>query len=335
EAPWNGFEVAAFTVPAVQVSHTDEGTWITATDSDEVATRETLERWTEAIANVDAPPGHETPPAVESTTRSTDREAWTSQVLDALDRIERGDLEKVVLAQALTTDLSRPVDVTSTLSRLASRYPGCYRFAFDRADGGTFFGATPERLVAKRDTALSTEALAGSVPRGETAAEDEDYLTEMVESGKAQREHGFVVDSIRDNLRPHAIDVRVGDQTVRRLATIQHLRTPIEADLGPDRHVLDVVGALHPTPAVGGAPQEAACEAIRSIETFDRGWYAGPIGWFDADGDGEFAVGIRSAVARGSTVTSFGGNGIVADSDPDEEWAEVQLKLEAIRDDLR
>ncbi|MCL7418045.1 MAG: chorismate-binding protein, partial [Halalkalicoccus sp.] len=129
-------------------------------------------------------------------------------------------------------------------------------------------------------------------------------------------------------------EVRVAEQTVRKLATIQHLRTPIRADLAADEHVLSIVEALHPTPAVGGLPPENAWETIRETEAFERGWYAAPVGWFDAAGNGEFAVAIRSGVASDDLVTLFAGNGIVADSDPDEEWEEVQLKYRAILDAL-
>jgi menaquinone-specific isochorismate synthase len=126
----------------------------------------------------------------------------------------------------------------------------------------------------------------------------------------------------------------VGEQTIRKLATIQHLRTPIEARLDADEHVLSVVETLHPTPAVGGIPLEVALEAIRDFEPFDRGWYASPVGWFDATGDGEFAVAIRSAIGDGDSVTMFGGNGIVADSDPAEEWDEVLPKFRPVLDEL-
>jgi menaquinone-specific isochorismate synthase len=244
-------------------------------------------------------------------------------------------LTKVVLAQALSVDLENPIDVPATLERLRRRYSNCYRFLVGHESGGTFFGAPPERLVSKRGERVETEALAGSVPRGETPAADATHAERMRADAKLEHEHGLVVDAIREQLAPLARDLAVGERTIRRLATIQHLRTPIEATLEGDRHVLDLVEALHPTPAVGGVPPDAALETIRDTETFERGWYAAPVGWFDADGDGEFAVAIRSAVAADGTATLFAGNGIVADSDPDEEWDEVQLKFRPILDELR
>jgi len=152
---------------------------------------------------------------------------------------------------------------------------------------------------------------------------------------KNGREHDLVVGAVRDQLSPFG-RVRVGDRTVRRLATIQHLYTPVSATLAHDAHVLDLVEALHPTPAVGGLPPARALATIRDTEPFDRGWYAAPVGWFDAAGNGEFTVAIRSAVVAPDRrrVTTFAGVGLVADSDPDEEWDEVQLKYRPILDEL-
>jgi len=139
----------------------------------------------------------------------------------------------------------------------------------------------------------------GSTGRGDTPAEDEWLATELLESEKDGYEHEVVADAIREQLEPFASSVGTGDRSVRRLATVQHLRTPISAELAGDEHVLSLVEALHPTPAVGGLPPDAALETIRETETFDRGWYAAPVGWFDAPGNGTFAVAIRSALARG------------------------------------
>ena len=330
---WEGFHAASFVIPRLQLTRTDDGVWLTAVgEAGDVA--DELDR---AWARIETLPQMraigETPGAI-ATSRSTTRSGWRRQVERSLERIAAGELEKVVLAQALTVDLESSIDVPVTLERLRRRYPNCYRFAVDGAGQTSFFGAPPERLAAKHGDALQTEALAGSVPRGTDPDEDDAHAARLHDSEKLRREHEFVVDAIGRHLKPVTESISVGDRTVRRLATIQHLRTPITATVDRDRHVLDVVEALHPTPAVGGVPQGAACETIRSVEGFDRGWYAAPVGWFDAAGDGEFAVGIRSAVAAGQTATLFAGNGIVADSDPDEEWAEIDLKFRPILDEL-
>ncbi|GAB3663508.1 isochorismate synthase [Halopiger thermotolerans] len=334
---WDGFDAASFVIPRVFVVRSDEGegTWLTAVGGDAAEATARLERWHDRIADLPAMQPSGAGPGVAATRRTTSREEWRAGIEAALERIADGRLTKVVLAQALSVDLEGPIDVGATLERLRREYPNCYRFRIGREGGTTFFGAPPERLVAKRGPRVATEALAGSAPRGETPDEDQQHADRLLESDKLRREHELVVDAIRDQLAPLAQDLDVADRTIRKLATIQHLRTPIEATLDGDRHVLEIVEALHPTPAVGGMPPDAAWETIRQTEPFDRGWYAAPVGWFDADGDGEFAVGLRSGIATDEAVTLFAGSGIVADSDPDEEWEEVQLKFRPILDELR
>lgn len=333
--PWTGFDAASFVVPQLLVTRSDETTWLTTVAPDETTAVDRLDDWQERLSELPAMRPSGTGPGVAATRRTTSPAAWTEQVETALDRIAAGTLTKVVLAQALEVDLAGQIDVPAMLERLRRQYPNCYRFLVGNETGGTFFGAPPERLVSKRDRRVETEALAGSVARGETPEKDEEFVNRMLDDEKFQREHGLVVDSIRDQLAPLASELTVEAQTIRRLATIQHLRTPISATLADDHHVLELVEALHPTPAVGGVPPETAWETIRETETFDRGWYAAPVGWFDAAGDGEFAVAIRSGLATSENVRLFAGNGIVADSDPTEEWEEVQLKFRPILDELR
>ncbi|SFS56881.1 isochorismate synthase [Halostagnicola kamekurae] len=333
--PWEGFDAASFVIPAVQVTRSDDGVWLTATATSEDEVAERLERAHARFEELPAMRPSGNGPGVDRTDRSTTPAEWTEQVETALDRIERGELIKVVLAQSLTASLDGTVDVPATLERLRRTYPNCYRFSFAHETGGTFFGTPPERLVAKRGRTVETEALAGSAPRGDDPAADDEFAETLRDSEKVGHEHGLVAEAIREQLDPLAESVTASERTVRRLATIQHLRTPITATLEGDRHVLEIVEALHPTPAVGGVPPSAAWETIRSTESFDRGWYAAPVGWFDGNGDGEFAVGIRSAVTADRSVTLFAGNGIVADSDPADEWDEVQLKFRPILDELQ
>ncbi|APW99039.1 isochorismate synthase [Halobiforma lacisalsi AJ5] len=333
--PWTGFDAASFVIPEILVVRSDDGTWLTAVAESADAAEDRLERWTDRLAEMPAMRPSGSGPGIADTRRSTSPGEWTDQVETALERIADGRLTKVVLAQALSVDLAADLDVAAALERLRRRYPNCYRFLVGHEVGRTFFGAPPERLVAKTGTRVETEALAGSAPRGETPEEDDEHAERLFDSDKVGREHGLVAESIREQLEPLARELTIADREVRKLATIQHLRTPIDAELDADRHVLELAEALHPTPAVGGVPPATAWETIRETESFARGWYAAPVGWFDAHGDGEFAVGIRSGVARGDEITLFAGNGIVADSDPDDEWEEVQLKLRSILDELR
>ncbi len=334
--PWDGFPGAEFVLPEVQLTRTDTDTWLTVSGRDatpnEVETR-LSELRTELESLPEMRPRGDAP-GVEATRHTTTREEWCEQVRRATDRIRSGELEKVVLATALEVELASPIAVPDTLERLRTTYPDCYRFLFEPTSAGGFFGAPPERLVSLRGQTVETEALAGSIGRGDTHEEDGELAAQLAQSEKVREEHDLVAETIRDGLEPLASSVVVADRRLKRLSNIQHLQTSISADLNGDEHVLSVVEALHPTPAVGGLPPDEAKRTIRETETFDRGWYASPVGWFDADGDGEFAVGIRSGVATDSRVTLFAGNGIVADSDPDDEWEEVQLKFLPVLDEL-
>jgi len=333
---WRGFPAAKFVLPAVQVSITAEGAWLTAAAAGPNAAaraRDRRERWR---GRIDALPTFSlaTPPGVQGREYEPARAAWREQVAAAISRIDAGQLRKVVLAQSLSVALAGPVRVPDVLARLGELYPDCYRFLFEPASGGSFFGATPEQLVTVRGTTVETAALAGSIGRGETRAEDEWLAGELESSEKNNHEHELVVEAIRDQLAGLTDDIATGERGIRQLATVQHLQTPIRASLPHQEHVLSLVEALHPTPAVGGLPPGRALETIRETEAFDRGWYAAPVGWFDADGDGTFAVAIRSAVTREREARLFAGAGIVRDSDPDVEWDELQLKYRPVLDEL-
>ncbi|MCU4717798.1 isochorismate synthase [Halapricum hydrolyticum] len=331
---WDGFPDAWFVLPRVQVTARDGARWLTVTADTPDLAAERLEAWQDRLTGAtDAE--RSGPPGIVDEHRTPSRPDWREQITAALADIRAGRLRKVVLAQSLSVDLAGPVSVPDALSRLDETYPDCYRFAFAPGDGaGTFFGATPETLVSLTDRTVRTGALAGSTGRGETRAEDEWLADELLDSEKDNHEHDLVVEAIREQLDPVAARVTTGERSIRKLATVQHLETPIRAALDADRHVLELVEALHPTPAVGGLPPDVALKTIKSTEAFDRGWYAAPVGWIDAAGDGTFAVAIRSALARERTATLFAGAGIVADSDPDREWDEVQLKYRPMLDEL-
>ncbi|WP_424015166.1 isochorismate synthase [Halorubrum xinjiangense] len=343
--PWGPFPEARFVLPRVQLTIADNGAWLTVNavgaDADVSAVEDRLAREVDRFAGLDRrdsveAAGSRPPrPGISESRRTTSREAWRESVGAAVDRIRDGDLRKVVLAQALEADLAADFPRAATLERLAEKYPDCHRYWFEPAPGeSAFFGATPERLVSLRGRTVETDALAGTTGRGETPAEDEWLAQELLDDEKNVHEHELVAETVRDQLEPFAASVSAGERRVRRLATVQHLHTPITAELDADRHVLDLVEALHPTPAVGGLPPDRALATIRETEPFDRGWYAAPVGWIDAAGNGAFAVAIRSAVASRRRATLFAGVGIVSDSDPDREWDEVQLKYRPILDEL-
>jgi menaquinone-specific isochorismate synthase len=251
-------------------------------------------------------------------------------VTRALRSIAQGQLDKIVLAKALDITASQSFDWIGSLANLRDRYPNCYLFSASCGTGETFIGASPERLVAVHDRQLKTEALAGSAPRGETLEEDQRFAAQLLDSDKEAREHQLVIDFITQRLASLDIPAQLAPPRLLRLSNIQHRHTPITAQMPAQGHILDVVGGLHPTPAVAGWPREIACQHIPLYEDFDRGWYAAPIGWVDTQGNGEFAVGIRSALLQGNRARLFAGAGIVAGSDPEKELNEVEMKLQAL-----
>jgi len=338
--PWAEFPDARFVFPRVQVTITDRGPWLTVNavgpDASVAAVEDRIEAERERLCSLPAADPETPQPGLIDRRRTTTPESWHGGVTTATDRIEAGDLQKVVLAQALEVDLAADLEVGDILSRLGEKYPSCTRFLVEPEgpEPPAFFGATPERLVSLRGRTVETDALAGTTGRGETPAEDEWLAEELLADAKNVHEHELVAETIREQLAPFAASVSTGDRRIKRLATVQHIHTPITAELAADTHVLSLVEALHPTPAVGGLPPEAALETIRETEPFDRGWYAAPIGWVDAAGNGTFAVGLRSAVETRRRATLFAGVGIVGDSDPDREWDEVELKFRPILDEL-
>ena len=258
---------------------------------------------------------------------------WMDMVANMVEMIQHGAFEKVVLARAIQVRLEDPAgafDISVTLQRLRESYPAAYVFAVQRGER-YFVGATPERLVQAQDGHIYTMALAGSARRGETEEEDELLGMELLQSEKNNNEHAIVVAMVREALRNHCTNVNVTAlPELLKLKNLQHLKTPIAGELIPGRCILDVMADLHPTPAVGGFPRQAALEAIRDTEKLDRGWYAGPLGWVGAGGHGEFAVALRSGLIDGSKATLFAGCGIVSNSDPQAEYAESGLKFQVM-----
>lgn len=258
---------------------------------------------------------------------------WMEMVATITDSIQHGAFDKVVLARDVRVDLRDPAgafEIGATLRRLRESYPAASIFAVQRGER-YFVGATPERLARVRDGQLHTMALAGSARRGATEEDDEQLGAELLSSQKNNSEHAIVVAMVREALKNHCSSVYVHPvPQLLKLKNVQHLQTPITGELMPGRCILDVMADLHPTPAVGGFPRQEALEAIRTTEKMDRGWYAGPLGWINASGEGEFAVALRSGLINGGQATLFAGCGIVSDSDPQAEYAESCLKFEAM-----
>ena len=332
---WAPFGAVRFTLPRVElvVAHGE------ARLAANVAPGERIER---ALADIGciAPASAAAPEALPEAVHRIDhpgRSGWASAVRWALGAFATGALGKIVLARRADVTFGASVDAVALLRHLAPAAPRCFTvFAQPEDSESAFVSATPERLFRLEtiggERRLETEAVAGTRPRSSDDATDDALLGELMDSDKDRREHVFVRDAIARRLAPLAtrvdVDAHAGAMT---LARGRHLRTGITATLRPAATALDVLRALHPTPAVGGTPREASERAIRRLEPFDRGLYAGAVGWLGRDAEGhdaaEFAVGIRSALVRSRTVSLFSGAGIVAGSDADAEWAEIEGKL--------
>ena len=266
---------------------------------------------------------------------SPEADAWRASVVQALREMREHRYEKVVLAQQIGCASGADFDPGAILGRLAHRYRECAVFKFAPAPEAAWIGASPELLVSFTGGVVRSSSLAGSRPRSDDPGEDAALGRELLADEKERREHELVVRATREAMTPLCTALTIPDEPrLMRVPNIQHLHTPVEGRAKPGTDVLDFLERMHPTPAVGGWPRDAAREAIGRIEHMDRGWYAGPIGWVDAAGDGAFAVALRSALVCGREARLFAGAGIVLGSDPDRELAEIELKLRPLLDAL-
>ncbi len=311
-------------VPRVVVGTRGDLAWVTTVGLDPLDRRTGLERHPVPAA-----------PAVRFADGALNGEQWMSVVADAVTRIDAGGLEKVVLARDLVATAvtsGAPIDVRWPLRRLATTYPMCWTF---HVDG--MFGATPEMLVRRERGLVTSRVLAGTIRRTGDDEHDLALAGALARSSKDLEEHEYAVRSVAEALEPHCSGMNVPDTPfVLHLPNVMHLATDVAGVVHDAETVssLQLAEALHPSAAVGGTPTGAALALISEIEGMDRGRYAGPVGWMDAHGDGEWGIALRSAEISGDTVRLFAGCGIVADSDPEAELAEAQAKFVPVRDAL-
>ena len=251
-------------------------------------------------------------------------------VAEAVEMIREGRLEKVVLAREVAVEAGSAHDPAALFGALRELFPSCFCFCAGSPEAA-FVGASPELLVRRRGAGVATVALAGSTRRSADPAVDDHLGEQLLQSEKNRIEHVIVSRRIARKLAPRSVWVEAeADPAVVKVANIQHLATPVHAQLAEPLSAIELARLLHPTPAVGGEPDVESQAAIAALEEMDRGWYAGPVGWMDSAEDGEFCVALRSALLRDRTAHLFAGAGIVGDSDPASELAETELKLEAL-----
>lgn len=335
---WEGFAAAEMVIPAWVVLARGAEVRATVTvmatagqaEADLLAAmagqRELLEQAASGTAEAPGPEGFTFSPL----DGENGHQDWLGMVSAAAADIRAGELEKVVLARAVRFSCAPAPAPYPILRHLRDTYPDCYTFLIDPGRGQFFLGATPERLVSTDGKQVALGALAGTAARGEHEAADEALAGLLMAGRKERLEHDIVVDAIVAAVRDLGEVERPPEPEILRLDNLQHLFTPLTLRAAKPVKLLKLVERLHPTPAVGGQPREASLRKLRAYEGFERGWYAAPVGWMDAAGNGEFAVALRSALFSGEQVRAFAGNGILADSDPEREYLETQLKLRPI-----
>jgi menaquinone-specific isochorismate synthase len=316
---------SVLTVPEIVVGRRGDVVWLTTISQGAL---DMLDRRDDVLVVEPAA----APVGVSFADGSLNGEQWMSVVADAVARINEGELEKVVLARDLVATCAEPVDVRWPLRRLVEDYPMCWTF---HVDG--LFGATPEMLVRRERGLVTSRVLAGTIRR--TGDDDRDLAlaATLARSSKDLEEHEYAVRSVADSLDPHCSSMNVPEAPfVLHLPNVMHLATDVAGVVHDAETVssLQLAEALHPSAAVGGTPTSVAVDLIAEIEQMERGRYAGPVGWMDATGDGEWGIALRSAHLSGNTVRLYAGCGIVADSDPEAELAEAQAKFVPVRDAL-
>ncbi len=332
-APWSSFEPASMVLPALSLCRTGAKVFLTlnlvVSPGEGPAAIDGLVARVAGLRSDPLPlldPHLTDRPEIRSVHPPDDFE---QAVAAASERIGSGELSKVVLAREVLVTGASAHEPAAIFGALRDQFPSCFCFCCG-TPAAAFLGASPELLVRRSGASVSTVALAGSTRRSSDPAVDDHLGEQLLRSDKDRREQRIVAERIVRALRPHAVWVeQASEPEVIKVANIQHLATPVIAQLAEPHSAIELAGMLHPTPAVGGEPWPAA-EATIGLERMDRGWYAGPVGWMDAAEDGEFCVALRSALLRDRDAHLFAGVGVVAGSDPAGELAETEVKLGAL-----
>ena len=336
---WSHFPSARFQLPEAELEHDPRAGKCTlfVRGHDREAAERSWIRWAEALARCGAAEPPRMPlqrsPDALGWRRITvaERAAWSRMVWRTLRRIRAGEAQKVVLARTLDVTPGRPVAPLDLVLSLWQESHGSHVFFFEPVAGEAVVGAAPETIAAVVDGVVRATAVAGSVGVGVDSVETAQLARRLFDSEKDRAEHDFVVQDMVARLAALGCGVqRDVEPHVLTLARIQHLETKIAAEIPDGVTLLDILASLHPTPAVCGMPRNVALSILSESEVFDRGWYAGPVGWLGSDGKGIFVPALRSAVSRGVGWRLFAGAGIVPGSDPALEWEETELKFDPV-----
>ena len=320
QGAWAGFPALLLRVPALAVTRVRGRTFLTAAT-------ENAEELLDIVLTATRAPAART--LEVSPVRNP--VAWAAAVDSAAARLRSGEAAKVVLAREVVAHGDGAIAAGAVARSLRSAYPSCFTYLMTGSDGTAFAGASPELLVRRTGSHAYAQPMAGSVARGATEAEDDRLAEQLRASAKDAAEHALVSRFVVDALRPFALSVAAVEPEVVRFTNIQHLATAVHADLAdPAASALDLAAALHPTPAVGGWPREAADRIIDDLESMERGWYAGAVGWIDSRGDGEFAVALRCGLLWEDGARLYAGVGVMPDSDAARELDETDLKFKAL-----
>ena len=334
---WGNFPRGKYVLPECVATVTDEGSWITI--SKKINYKDNYVAISKSFKNIfdkcrkllDIKLPRVKYHELIDITDFPVKNDYINSIASVIKNIKSHKVKKVVMSRYKRAYIKQDLCEVSILQTLCSSYPDCTNYFFSFPNEGIFFGSTPERLLNKNKKILITEALAGTMKRG--ATENEDCLFEKKLSGseKNQDEHQFVIDEIISKLAPKSKLICVSNHPeVVKLKNVQHLKSIIKTEVKNDISLLELVDILHPTPAVAGTPIQSALDYINKNETYDRGWYSGPIGWLDSNGNGDIFVGLRSSLYKNNYIYMFSGSGIVSQSSPEEEWEETEMKLQPI-----